>query len=373
MAGLDMSKVRERLKKAQSSGGGNFEKIDYDKLYFKPKTDTTYSVRIVPNKLDKEFPFTEVETHNYNAFKKTIPTLRNWSEADPIVEFRQGLYDEIRKLEKDKTQDPQEVAKIKAENEAIAKSISPRTKYALPVIVRGQEQDGVKIWELGKTDYEAVLVILSDEDNGDITDVVDGTDLKVVGYTAIMQATKKPYTAVNITLKRKSSPLSEDADLVEKWLEEQKDPREVFKKYTAEELKELLRAYLFPEESEEDNDVPPAKTTFKKAPLAPAKAPKAVEPAEDYDDEDLPAPTEAKAPVANDDEDEEGETPPAKPAVAKASASKAIKAKQIAEDDDEEEDALSHIIPKTKTTVIASKPAKKSSNFAKLMDDDEED
>ena len=46
-----------------------------------------------------------------------------------------------------------------------------------PVIVRGEESEGVKFWGFGKTAYQELLSIIIDPDYGDITDPKNGRDI----------------------------------------------------------------------------------------------------------------------------------------------------------------------------------------------------
>lgn len=249
--GFDINLVKARLQKLQTKGQS--EKIDYKKLFFKPQLGKQ-TIRIVPNKFNKDFPFTEVVYHNSNTFKKSIYSLENWGEKDPIVQLAKELYNDS---------DPE----TKAISEETAKKLSRRSKAYAQVIVRGRESEGVLLWEMNKTTYESLLTIAAQDDEyGDITDLMEGTDLVVEGYNASIMVGKKKvdYIAVNLTPKRKPTPLSEDQNQIEKWLEEQKNPFELYKKYTYEEIKNILKAWLDPEttdnnkEQEESESVPEA-------------------------------------------------------------------------------------------------------------------
>lgn len=235
---FDINMVKARLQKLQSKGSS--EKIDYKKLFFKPQLGKQ-TVRIVPNKFNKDFPFTEVVYHNQNTFKKSIYSLENWGEKDPIVQLQKELYNDT---------DPE----TKSISEETARKLSRRSKAYAQVIVRGRESEGVLLWEMNKTTYEAILTIAAQDDEyGDITDLMDGTDLVVEGYNDNIMIGKKSvnYIAVNITPKRKTSPLSEDESQIEKWLENQKNPLELYKKYSYQEIKDILKAWLNPESQEE--------------------------------------------------------------------------------------------------------------------------
>ena len=247
---LDINKVKERLQKIQSKGGSS-EKIDYKKLFFKPQLGKQ-TIRLVPNKFNKDFPFTEVIFHNQNVFKKSVYSLENWGEKDPVMLLRKELYNDSDAESKELSQET-------------AKKLAPRSKAFAQVIVRGREAEGVLLWELNKTTYEAILNILSQDDEyGDITDIMDGTDLVVEGYSDSILIGKKKvdYVAVNITPKRKTSALSEDEAQIEKWLENQKNPLDLYKKYSYEEIKTMLKVWLDPESADnnpdDDDDTPTA-------------------------------------------------------------------------------------------------------------------
>ena len=49
----------------------------------------------------------------------------------------------------------------------------------VPIIVRGQEGDGVRFWGFGKTVYQEILGYIVDPDYGDITDPQSGRDLTI--------------------------------------------------------------------------------------------------------------------------------------------------------------------------------------------------
>lgn len=231
MSKIDL--IKERLSKLQSkSSASAYEKVDYATLFWKPKLGKQV-VRILPRKANKDFPFSEVSFHQYNIFKKSIYCLENFGEQDPVTQLVKELYNENTEDSKD-----------------LAKKLRPRTKFFAQVLVRGEENLGARIWEFNKTTYEKLLSIMADEDFGDIADVTEGTDLTIEGYNDVIKIGKRDvnYVAVNITPKRNISPISEDAALVQRVLENQKEITEVYKKYTYDEIKTMLHNYINPEQ-----------------------------------------------------------------------------------------------------------------------------
>ena len=262
---MDISAIKQRLNALQSTNNtGKKEKIDYSKVYWKPKEEGKYQIRIVPSKLDPKNPFQEVFVH-YGFSKFPIYALTNWGEKDPIVEFAAQLR---------KTNDK--------ENWSLAKKLDPKMRVFAPVIVRGEEEKGVRLWEFGKEIYMQLLGIAEDEDYGDYTDINEGRDLTVdvvKGDIGGRQGLKS-----SIRVKPKTSTLSSDASLIQKFLKEQPSLLEIQRKMEFDALKEVLQTWLSPEDTsddvvDEDEDETPVEPTPVKAyalktPLAP-KASKA--------------------------------------------------------------------------------------------------
>jgi len=283
MSKIDL--IKERLSKLQSkSSGSAYEKIDYATIFWKPKLGKQV-VRILPRKSNKDFPFAEVSFHQYNIFKKNVYSLENFGEKDPVVQLMRELYDENTEESKD-----------------LARKLRPRTKFFAQVLVRGEEGMGARLWEFNKTTYEKLLSIMADDDFGDVSDITEGTDLTVEGYNDVIKIGKRDvnYVAVNVTPKRNISVISEDAALVQKVLDNQKEITEIYKKYSYEDIKKMLHDYINPQEApteevatptveasapavSEDDDTPPFDGPYKTVASA-AAAPKTNSVASKFDD-----------------------------------------------------------------------------------------
>jgi hypothetical protein len=59
----------------------------------------------------------------------------------------------------------------------------------------------------------------------------------------------------------KTSPLSEDSSQVETWLETQPNPKEVFKRFTFDEMKDALVKWLSPEDNNDGDAFPTTTAT----------------------------------------------------------------------------------------------------------------
>jgi len=133
-----------------------------------------------------------------------------------------------------------------------------------PVVVRGEEDKGVRFWEFGKMVYQELLGVMMDEDYGDITDVVKGRDVTVEVISA--KETGKMYPTTTVRVKPNQTALSDDAEQVESLLNTQKNIKEFFTKYSFEEMKESLQKYLAVDEENpaEKEEVQYTKSAAKK-------------------------------------------------------------------------------------------------------------
>jgi len=224
---MDLNLAKQKLAAAQNKGNQTREKIDYTKIFFKPKPGK-YQVRILPNKYDKAWPIREVQFH-YGFAKGPILALSNWGEADPIADFAKQLRKSADK-----------------EDWQLAKKIEPKSRFFAAVVVRGEEHLGARLWEFGKLTNDQLVGIAADDDYGDFTDITDGRDFTIEATEDVVAGRKG--IKCNIRVKPKTTPISEDSALVEKLLNEQPDILGINRKYTYDALKDVLTKWLNPED-----------------------------------------------------------------------------------------------------------------------------
>lgn len=248
---MDLNQIKNRLNslQAKNTGGGSGEKKN---IFWKPSIGKQ-TIRIVPSKFNKENPFSELFFH-YGIGNKTMISPTNWGEKDPIVEFAKQLR---------KTSDK--------ENWKMAKKLDPKMRVFVPVVVRGEEDQGVKFWSFGKELYMDFLNLADNEDVGDFTDIVNGRDIIVT--TVGPETTGTAYNKSSIMPRTKETPLVEDKTLLKRLLEEQVNPMDAFKKYTFDEMKEILQNWLAPESEEgsEEESEENVGTTTPNVALKPSK------------------------------------------------------------------------------------------------------
>ena len=233
---MNLDLIKSKLEALQpQSKKKEYEKVDYSKVYWKPKSEGKYQIRIVPSKFNPDWPFQEVQLH-YGFSKFPLYALSNWGEKDPIVEFAK----ELRKTNESK-------------NWKLAKQIDPKMRYFAQVLVRGEEDMGVRLWEFGKNIYQQFLNIAEDEDYGDYTNIANGFDFTVNVEKGDMNG-REVLKIASVSPKRKESQLSEDANLVKEWLENQNNVLDLQKNFKKdfESLKQILQSFLNPEEAEDE-------------------------------------------------------------------------------------------------------------------------
>lgn len=229
---MDLSKVKAKMEalKKENSGGK-----DYKKGRFKPSPGKQV-VRILPNKFNPDMPIQELLLH-YNKGKRIMISPINFGEKDPLMEFAEKLREGDYEKEKYK----------------LSKNVEPKSRYFAQVIVRGKESEGVKIWEFGQNVYEELLAYALDEDCGDFTDISEGRDFKL--DTTSPEQNGTPYNKTTLRPNFNTSVISEDAEQVEKWLNEQENPKDLYKVYSYQEMKQALMNWL--EGKDDDDDETP--------------------------------------------------------------------------------------------------------------------
>ena len=218
---MDINAIKNRLEQmnkqsSSHSGGGK-------SLFWKPSVGKEV-VRVVPNKYNKQFPFTEMLFY-YGIGQRVMASPQNWQEKDPIQEFTKQLRNSGDK-----------------ENWRLAKKLDAKTRIFAPIIVRGQEEEGVKLWQFGKEVYQDFLNMAADEEIGDYTDIVGGRDIKLT--TVGPEVTGTPYNKTSVGPSLKTSMLASDDNVAEGLLTNQPNPLEVFKRFSFDEVKAALQEYL---------------------------------------------------------------------------------------------------------------------------------
>ena len=220
---MDLDAIKSRLNQLQNTQTNAF---------WKPQPGKS-QVRIVPYKHDKNNPFSELFFHYSLVPNKTVLSPLSYGRPDPVQQFADKLKSTGNKDEWIQ-----------------GKRIEPKMRTFVPVVVRGEENEGVKFWGFGKTVYQELLGIIADPDYGDISDSTTGRDIVVERQTPAEAGNQ--YGKTTIRVEPNVTALSDDSNLLQKLLDEQPAIKELYNEPTFDELKEHLGNFLNPSDSTEE-------------------------------------------------------------------------------------------------------------------------
>ena len=222
---LNLDAIKAKLQELQSNSAGRKN----SDLFWKPPVGKS-QIRIVPYAFDKSNPFQELYFH-YEIGKKTILSPTSFGKPDPIVEFSEKL-----KKSGDK------------EDWKLGRKIEPKFRCYVPIIVRGQESEGVKFYAFGKKIYTELLGVIADPDYGDITDLMNGRDI-----TLECTAPDKEggYPSYAIRVKPNTTPATEDKSIALTIVNDQTELVKLFTELSYDEMTEELKKWLDPEANNE--------------------------------------------------------------------------------------------------------------------------
>lgn len=213
---IDIKKMKAKLAALQNKGGSKT-------TFWSPKEGQSYSLRIVPTP-DGD-PFKEYWFHyELGTQGGFLCPKKNFGDSCPACDFASKLF-----KEKDE------------ESAKMAKKFLPRQRFFSPIVVRGEEKEGIKIWGYGKLAYQDLINLVLNPDYGDITDAEKGTDLTVSSAKAPGQS----FPMTKITPARKDSKLCQgsDADCKE-LLDTLPDFDKLHTRKTTAEVSTILDQYL---------------------------------------------------------------------------------------------------------------------------------
>ena len=218
---LDINKMKEKKAALESKGnGGDF---------WRPQ-DGSQTIRILP--VEDGDPFREYYFHYNVSASGFLCPRKNFGDDCKVCEFgtslfREGTDDSVK----------------------MAKTLFARQRFFSPVVVRGEEDKGVRVWGYGKKAYEHLLKLVLNPQYGDITDAESGVDLEL-GYGK-PPGQRFPHT--DIQAQRLSTPLSEDDEQATQWLNNIPEFSTLFERKTPKDVSRILDEFLSSDENVEEN------------------------------------------------------------------------------------------------------------------------
>ena len=215
---IDLDAIKSKLKTLQESAT---KKSD---VFWKPPVGKT-QIRIVPYQHNKDWPFQELYFH-YEVGKKTMVSPSSYGRPDPILEFAE-------KLKKSGDKDDWK----------LGRKIEPKFRCYVPILVRGEESEGVKFYAFGKKIYQELLSVINDPDYGDISDMTTGRDITIEHHAPEKDGGFPSYT---VRVKPNTSTATDDNDVVEVILNKQVELPNMFTELSYDEMTDALKEWLEP-------------------------------------------------------------------------------------------------------------------------------
>ena len=223
---IDLAAIRKKLN--QISGQNSKRNT-----MWRPEEGSETTVRLLAYPDNDGQPFKELMFYYNIGNNPGLLAPYQFGKADPIQELITKLRDEGSK-----------------ESYELAKKLYPKMRCYAPVIVRGEEEKGVRLWAFGKQVYQTLLNYMLDEDYGDITDPTDGRDVRIT-------CTKLPgkmWATTDVRPRGKGSPLSEESSKAKQWLDNIPDVNDMFDLKSYEELERIVNTWLNGEDEEESSN-----------------------------------------------------------------------------------------------------------------------
>jgi len=200
---------------------------------WKPEEGQEYTIRIISFPDNDGQPFKEVQWYFGIPNVRGFVAPSQFGKKDPVQELITKLRDEGTK-----------------ESYEMAKKLYPSMRTYAAVIVRGQESEGVKIWDFGKTVYQKLLTLMLDEDYGDITDPVNGRDIKVTNS----KVPGKKYADTDVTPRGKVSKLSNDQKQANDWLNSIPRVEDLYTLKSYDEISGILETWINGDQEEIESE-----------------------------------------------------------------------------------------------------------------------
>jgi len=213
--GIDLNKMRQKHAALTNQGSS-------DENFWKP-TEGTHQIRLVcPESGD---PFFEAYYHYSMGAegKTTVLSPKTFNETDPISEWGSRLWKEGTDASKE-----------------AAKRFWPKMRVFAPIVVRGEEDKGVRWWGFSRTTYQALLDVVLDPEYGDITDTEKGTDIRIDYGKKQGQS----FPTTDVRPMRRTSQLAETEEQVNTLLESVVAASVVFERTSYEECERVLNETL---------------------------------------------------------------------------------------------------------------------------------
>jgi len=219
MTGYNVNAIREKMLKL--NGGNKKSGSDKEKIkltWWKPKLGMS-EIRFLPYDDGNGQPFQEIAYYTSKKLSENrVVAPYQWEMPDPVQEL-------LSKLRKNRQDDA---------TWKLMKQLQARESYYAPIVVRGEEDKGVQIWEMSQKVVNQIYSKLAHPDYAEeyLFDEKEGFDFTVTATDSGREFNGFPIKELAIEVRRKSSPLAKTQKERDEILASVPDLKEYFKSYT---------------------------------------------------------------------------------------------------------------------------------------------
>lgn len=237
--------IAELEKNQPSQGNSKFDTKNYlDTRLKKGETEKSVTIRLLPMDLKTGNPFVKIHVHNVKVPKEMVAAGQKPYKTYLCLAKNEGInheqfgtkcpFCELNKSAYDKSEEQTDPT-MKKTYQDISLANKSNEAYIVRCIERGHEEDGVKFWKFNerfdkKDPYHTIINLYNKrkeeaEKKGkteNILDIYEGYDLTITFNDG------NPVPPPTIIDAKEPSPLSEDEELMKKWIYDEKKWTDVF-------------------------------------------------------------------------------------------------------------------------------------------------
>jgi hypothetical protein len=194
-------------------------------LTWRPEEGREYQIRVLAFPNNDGQPFVD-RWYYYGIGGERAPAIMSphqFGMKDPIQEL-------INRLREDGTDESRE----------LCKKLYPKMRSFAAIVVRGEEDKGVRLWSFGKMIYQDLIKLMLDEDYGDITDPDSGRDLKI----SVTKQPGKTFADTKVTPRATQTPLSKDPGQAKQWMSTIPNMKDYDEILSADEIEKRVNDWL---------------------------------------------------------------------------------------------------------------------------------
>lgn len=213
--------LRDRLSKIGKKGGS------FKDSFVKFEENIEYKVRIVGFQDNDGNPFKELQFY-YFIEGKSFLAPSQFGKPDPAKELANALWKDVNETKNQVSWN-------------LVKDMKPTTRMFLPIVVRGKEDEGVKLWAFSESIYDNIVSIILDPDYDDLCDHLLGHDIKI---KLEKPDPKRKYATTKILGASPKQTKLGTAAQIKQWTESVPDLDSFYQQKSEDEIEKMISDWL---------------------------------------------------------------------------------------------------------------------------------